>query len=286
MECPGTCWSPCPPAVVAWPLAPPLELQCCEEPGAQVGGVWGTGPGPKSGFSHPGWCRCGLWFQTECLLLNWWLQLAPVPTPWLTASEGFRKTPVGSTGHGVVPSWGPLQRGSVPTICAPWGHGARRGPCACVVLSDSFLLLPAACSQNTNRTCQECLKNVSCLWCNTNRTCLDYPVAKLLPPASLCKLSSARWGVCWVNFEALIIAMSVIGGSILLAVAMCCCCCCCGTKRSRKPDRTEEKVMREQEGRRIRQEERRAEMKSRHDEIRKKYGLFKEENPYARFENN
>lgn len=59
-----------------------------------------------------------------------------------------------------------------------------------------------------------------------------------------------------VNFEALIIAMSVIGGSILLAVAMCCCCCCCGTKRSRKPDRTEEKVMREQEGRRIRQEER------------------------------
>lgn len=59
-----------------------------------------------------------------------------------------------------------------------------------------------------------------------------------------------------VNFEALIIAMSVIGGSILLAVAMCCCCCCCGKKRSRKPDRSEEKVMREQEERRIRQEER------------------------------
>lgn len=59
-----------------------------------------------------------------------------------------------------------------------------------------------------------------------------------------------------VNFEALIIAMSVIGGSFLLAVAMCCCCCCCGRKRSRKPDRSEEKVMREQEERRIRQEER------------------------------
>ncbi|XP_074180089.1 pituitary tumor-transforming gene 1 protein-interacting protein [Rhinolophus sinicus] len=147
--------------------------------------------------------------------------------------------------------------------------------------------LGTACSQNTNRTCEECLKNVSCLWCNTDNACLDYPVTKILPPASLCKLSSARWGVCWVNFEALIIAMSVIGGILLLAIVTCCCCCCCRRKkRNRKPDRSEEKAMREQEERRVRQEERRAEMKSRHDEIRKKYGLFKEENPYARFENN
>ncbi|KAM9694590.1 pituitary tumor-transforming gene 1 protein-interacting protein isoform 1-T1 [Trichechus inunguis] len=157
-----------------------------------------------------------------------------------------------------------------------------------------LLLLPAAaaqqppgaaCSQNSNRTCEDCLKNVSCLWCNTNKACLDYPVKKILPPGSLCKLSSARWGVCWVNFEALIITMSVVGGAILLGVAICCC-CCCRRKRSRKPDKSEEKAMREREERRVRQEERRAEMKSRHDEIRKKYGLFKEENPYARFENN
>ncbi|XP_027440264.1 pituitary tumor-transforming gene 1 protein-interacting protein [Zalophus californianus] len=143
-----------------------------------------------------------------------------------------------------------------------------------------------ACSQNTNRTCEECLKNVSCLWCHTNKACLDYPVSRILPPTSLCKLSSARWGVCWVNFEALIITLSVVGGAVLLAVAVCCTCCCCRKNRSRKPDKSEEKAAREREERRIRQEERRAEMKSRHDEIRKKYGLFKEENPYARFENN
>ncbi|KAI2596442.1 PTTG1 interacting protein [Homo sapiens] len=59
----------------------------------------------------------------------------------------------------------------------------------------------AACSQNTNKTCEECLKNVSCLWCNTNKACLDYPVTSVLPPASLCKLSSARWGVCWGLFK-------------------------------------------------------------------------------------
>ncbi|XP_057162857.1 pituitary tumor-transforming gene 1 protein-interacting protein isoform X2 [Ursus arctos] len=130
----------------------------------------------------------------------------------------------------------------------------------------------AACSQNTNRTCEECLKNVSCLWCHTNKACVDYPVSRVLPPSSLCQLSSARWGVCWVNFEALIITLSVVGGAILLAVAVCCACCCCGRRRSRKPDKGEEKAAREREERRIRQEERRAEMKSRHDEIRKKYG--------------
>ncbi|KAK7795754.1 hypothetical protein U0070_013388 [Myodes glareolus] len=123
----------------------------------------------------------------------------------------------------------------------------------------------------------------TCLWCNENKACLDYPVRKILPPASLCKLSSARWGVCWVNFEALIITMSVLGGSVLLGITVCCCCCCRSRKRSRKPDKSDERAMREQEERRVRQEERRAEMKSRHDEIRKKYGLFKEQNPYEKF---
>uniref|UniRef100_A0A452FH71 PTTG1 interacting protein n=1 Tax=Capra hircus TaxID=9925 RepID=A0A452FH71_CAPHI len=149
----------------------------------------------------------------------------------------------------------------------------------CRILSDVHSF-PAGCSQNTSRTCEECLKNVSCLWCNANKMCLDYPVTKVLPPSSLCQLSSARWGVCWVNFEALIIAMSVIGGSLLLGVAICCC-CCCRRSRSRRPDKSEEKAIREREERRVRQEERvfliRLVLFS---------GLFKEENPYARFENN
>ncbi|KAM6161756.1 pituitary tumor-transforming gene 1 protein-interacting protein [Erethizon dorsatum] len=153
-----------------------------------------------------------------------------------------------------------------------------------------LLLVPAAapeptgagCAQSTNTSCEECLKNVSCLWCNTNKACLDYPVRKILPPASLCELSSARWGICWVNFEALIITVSVLGGSLVLGIAVACC-CCCRRKRSRKPDKSDERAMREQEERRVRQEERRAEMKLRHDEIRRKYGLFKEKNPYEKF---
>lgn len=59
-----------------------------------------------------------------------------------------------------------------------------------------------------------------------------------------------------VNFEALIITLSVVGGAVLLAVAVCCACCCCRGKRSRKPDKSEERAAREREERRIRQEER------------------------------
>ncbi|KAM6305201.1 pituitary tumor-transforming gene 1 protein-interacting protein [Aegotheles albertisi] len=171
--------------------------------------------------------------------------------------------------------------------------------CAALALA----LLPAAapqdpageCHQYTNRSCEECLKNVTCLWCASSGRCMEYPIRRVLPPASLCELRSARWGVCWVNFEALIIAMSVVGGTILITLGGCCCWCCCKKKSKKQvsegflvflePDKDDERAAREREKRRVRQEERRAEMKSRHDEIRRKYGLFKEENPYAKFEN-
>ncbi|NXG06716.1 PTTG protein, partial [Sakesphorus luctuosus] len=131
------------------------------------------------------------------------------------------------------------------------------------------------CRQYTNRSCEECLKNVTCLWCASSGRCMEYPVRRILPPADLCELRSARWGVCWVNFEALIIAMSVVGGTFLIMLGVCCCCCCCKKKSKKQvlgPDKDDERAARERERRRVRQEERRAEMKSRHDEIRRKYG--------------
>ncbi|KAL2300989.1 hypothetical protein Nmel_011544 [Mimus melanotis] len=57
--------------------------------------------------------------------------------------------------------------------------------------------LPADCHQYTNRSCEECLKNVTCLWCASSKRCMEYPVRRILPPADLCELRSARWGVCW-----------------------------------------------------------------------------------------
>ncbi|XP_018429812.1 PREDICTED: pituitary tumor-transforming gene 1 protein-interacting protein [Nanorana parkeri] len=139
------------------------------------------------------------------------------------------------------------------------------------------------CSTMSNTTCETCLKNVSCLWCHTNGRCLDYPAKNILPPSSLCKLSDARWGICWLDFEALIIAISVVGGIIILSVVICCC-CCCRKKKNRNTTLETEKRMRESEERKARQEERRANMKTQHDAIRKKYGLFKDDNPYAKFQ--
>ncbi|RXM28974.1 Unconventional myosin-X [Acipenser ruthenus] len=115
--------------------------------------------------------------------------------------------------------------------------------------------IKTACSVHSNTSCEVCLKNVSCLWCNSNKKCIDYPVKTILPPRSLCELPSARWGVCWVDFQALIIAMSMILGALLLAVLICCC-CCCRKKKVRGPDKTEEKINRQNEQRKIRQEER------------------------------
>ncbi|XP_063789152.1 pituitary tumor-transforming gene 1 protein-interacting protein [Pseudophryne corroboree] len=163
------------------------------------------------------------------------------------------------------------------------------GPSLCRYLAAllSLLAVVAAadtdCSQMNNTSCETCLNNVKCLWCNTNKKCLEYPVRNILPPSSLCKLSDARWGICWVNFEALIITMSVLGGVIILSIVICCC-CCCRKKKSRNTSLETERSIREKEERRVHQEERKAQMKTRHDEIRKKYGLFKEDNPYSKFD--
>ncbi|KAF4109450.1 PTTG1 interacting protein b [Onychostoma macrolepis] len=138
------------------------------------------------------------------------------------------------------------------------------------------------CTIKSNTTCEECLEIVSCLWCISSQKCIDYPVKSILPSHSVCPLSEARWGVCWMNFQTLIITISVIAGVIIIAIFVCCfrCCKCenIGSKRS------DERMERQAHLRKFRQEERKAEMRQRHEEMRLKYGLQKD-NPYSRFEN-
>ncbi|XP_071591299.1 PTTG1IP family member 2 [Heliangelus exortis] len=165
--------------------------------------------------------------------------------------------------------------------------------CGCARLGLAHLtptIAPApasACSEFSQRSCEECLKNVSCLWCYTENTCIDYPVRSIIPPSSLCSLSNARWGVCWINFEALIIAIAVVAGLILVCTAVCCCYCCYCRGRSRsRVDEEEEELTRKTEERRLQSLQRKLERKWKHDEIRKKYGLLQDsDNPYSRFEN-
>ncbi|XP_046906786.1 PTTG1 interacting protein a [Hypomesus transpacificus] len=89
-----------------------------------------------------------------------------------------------------------------------------------------------------------------------------------------------RWGLCWMNFQTLIITLSVVAGVIIIAFLVCLFCCCkCenfGTKRF------EDKMERQANKTKGKQEERRAEMRQRHEEIRTKYGLSGA-NKYSRF---
>ncbi|XP_071379130.1 PTTG1 interacting protein b [Centroberyx affinis] len=142
---------------------------------------------------------------------------------------------------------------------------------------------PIPCALRSNTTCDECLKNVTCLWCITTKQCIDYPVRTIFPPRSVCPLNEARWGLCWVNFQVLIITMSVLAGIIIIAIFVCCFCCCKCERTGNK--REDAKVEQQARARKARQELRRTEMKVRHDEIRHKYGLEKG-NPYARMEDN
>ncbi|XP_002733476.1 pituitary tumor-transforming gene 1 protein-interacting protein-like isoform X1 [Saccoglossus kowalevskii] len=135
-------------------------------------------------------------------------------------------------------------------------------------------------------SCDECLKYTKCYWCNKDDTgCGDYPKGDILPTKQ-CPLSDARWLVCWLNFEALLISMGVIAGVLLISCCCCVYCCCCRSGRNkRKYAREDAKLESQREERKMRQEERRAERKAKNDEIRKKYGLMKDDVGYTQFEN-
>ncbi|XP_053117571.1 pituitary tumor-transforming gene 1 protein-interacting protein-like isoform X2 [Hemicordylus capensis] len=129
------------------------------------------------------------------------------------------------------------------------------------------------CAAFTGKTCEECLKNTSCLWCATNSTCADYPVGKLFPTSSVCEFPKAYWAVCWVSFEAMIISMGVVAG-ILLLLIVCCCCLCYFRKKGRLRGRLaeeEESFIRDREEKRMQSLQRKHERKLKHNEIRKKY---------------
>ncbi|XP_019727811.1 PTTG1 interacting protein a [Hippocampus comes] len=173
------------------------------------------------------------------------------------------------------------------------------------------------CESMNGTSCEQCLTNVTCLWCIKTKACVTYPVRTILPPHSLCPLYDARWGLCWMNFQNLIITLAVLGGVIIIALLVCmfCCCkcenvglnfqnliitlavlggviiiallvcmfCCCKCENV-GPRGCHTNFTRKQFVVKILCFclHRRAEMKQRHDDIRKKYGLSGP-NPYSRF---
>ncbi|XP_071803021.1 pituitary tumor-transforming gene 1 protein-interacting protein-like isoform X3 [Asterias amurensis] len=127
-----------------------------------------------------------------------------------------------------------------------------------------------------NGSCDECVKfpGAKCFYCYTNDVCAKYP-AKEIFPTKYCDLSQARWGVCFLNFEALIIAMGVIAGVLLLAMTICIYCCCCRSGSNRaKLERQEAVSARKKAEREAKHGQKKADRKAKNDEIRRKYGLM------------
>ncbi|XP_016304723.1 pituitary tumor-transforming gene 1 protein-interacting protein-like [Sinocyclocheilus anshuiensis] len=139
-----------------------------------------------------------------------------------------------------------------------------------------------SCESKDGTTCEECLAYVDCLWCIPTKTCITYPAKTILPPHSLCPLNNARWGLCTINFQILIITLSVAAALLIIGFLLCIFCCCkCENIGSA---RFQNRMNRQSDKTKTKQEQRKTELKIRHDEIRQKYGLSRA-SPYARFDN-
>ncbi|XP_071811470.1 pituitary tumor-transforming gene 1 protein-interacting protein-like isoform X2 [Apostichopus japonicus] len=130
-------------------------------------------------------------------------------------------------------------------------------------------------------TCDECVGNVSCIFCYTDNKCMDYPKKHIIPRAEDCDLSQSRWGTCVVNYKALLIAMGTIAGALLLSCSCCVlyCCYCRGPsgRQRRKWAKDDAKEERKKSERQMKQDQRKAERQAKNDEIRRKYGLKRDD---------
>lgn len=147
-------------------------------------------------------------------------------------------------------------------------------------------MTPEELCNSKNASCDACIgaPGAKCLWCNSDSSCKPYPTSKILPPSDMCALEDARWGVCWLNFKAMIIAVAVIGGVLFITITSCCVyCCCCRGGNNQKHDKEDARYNTQKMERKAKSDERKAERKEKLDEIRRKYGLMKDE-PYQRFD--
>jgi len=146
----------------------------------------------------------------------------------------------------------------------------------------------STCAKYTN--CDDCVQKSKgkCVFCNDGKTCKELGILHL---TDVCTggLMNTSWATCTVNMMALIIGMSVVGGVLLLSVCCCiCCCCCCKDSAKQKLKWMREDALNrgKSDERKARYAERRAEREAKNDEIRKKYGLFKDgSGKYQKFDN-
>ncbi|XP_067933725.1 pituitary tumor-transforming gene 1 protein-interacting protein-like [Watersipora subatra] len=136
------------------------------------------------------------------------------------------------------------------------------------------------CSQYND--CDSCVgkSQGKCVYCNDVGECRNILSKGFFNEAKVCSsLMNASWVTCSVNMMALIIGMGVVGGVLIISICACICCCCCckdSAKQKLKWMRQDAASERKAEERKAKYAERRAERQAKNDELRKKYGLFKD----------
>lgn len=145
----------------------------------------------------------------------------------------------------------------------------------------------ASCSDKDNTSCSDCVKDFDCYWCVPTKKCGKRPTIK--PSKSECDGKWYAFSQCKVSGNFLLIVIPICAFVILVIAIACiyCCCCrnCCRERRRKKwakEDNRSDQRKKEREDRHAAKDE---ERRLKHDQIRTKYGLFKENEPkYEKFD--
>jgi len=132
-----------------------------------------------------------------------------------------------------------------------------------------------------NGDCKACIAKSECYYCSEKSAC-HYHIESLISD-SKCKIKDVYFLTCKMSLKVMIILIGILAGIVTLIIIIVCCYCCC-KKKGIKLSKDDLKWARQKEERKQISAERRKERTERADEMRKKYGLVKDSNPYQRFD--
>lgn len=150
------------------------------------------------------------------------------------------------------------------------------------VIPNTTTVAPDISCEAHNNDCKACVQNSKCYFCGENNECHTH-VEKAIVDGK-CNMKNAYFYTCTITFRNLMIIAGVLCGIPVLIILILCCYCCCCKKRGLKLSKDDLKWARQREERQQIAAERRKERAERTEEIRKKYGLVRDSNPYQKFD--
>ena len=135
---------------------------------------------------------------------------------------------------------------------------------------------PVDCSKY-NKSCNDCVNTHKCYYCGSTKRCWKYdPTIKdFIPPESQCLKNDSFIGQCFFTTLVLLIAVPSAAGVLLIALGCTIYCCCCRNNK-RRIQRDQTRFQAELDRRKDASDRRKAERQAKRDDIRRKYGLFKD----------